>query len=392
MSDRVRVFLSHSHADDAFAKKLADDLTHAGADVWVDFADIAYDNFLKKIDEGLRDRQWLVLVMTPTALRSEFVQMEVTAALLQVAKHSMRGVIPILAAPCSDKEIPATWAPLHRYDATRDYQSALAGLINALGLNVQPDNAPKSPVPPVPGATPSGRTLVVDCQGGGDYKTIAEAIKAAQPGDRIEIRAGLYREGKLKITKQLELAGTGATTEDVVVIAQGGIMFEAPRGRLFGLALDGSGCASSDGLNTIYTPILDIQFGRPDIEQRVIANHANADRRDARKNAYGIRVGERAAPFVARCIIRRCNPGIQVAGKAHIEQNEIGDCIDEGINVAGARDVTIRSNRVHNNGCGIWIERGSAVLEQNSVYANRYGVYIGCGRKCPREGEPHQRK
>jgi hypothetical protein len=47
------------------------DLEAAGADVWVDDARITSDDFIKKINEGLAGRQWLVLVMTPDALRSQ---------------------------------------------------------------------------------------------------------------------------------------------------------------------------------------------------------------------------------------------------------------------------------------------------------------------------------
>jgi hypothetical protein len=41
---------------------------------------ITSDDFIKKINEGLAGRQWLVLVMTPDALHSPWVQSEVNAA------------------------------------------------------------------------------------------------------------------------------------------------------------------------------------------------------------------------------------------------------------------------------------------------------------------------
>src|SRR3972149_6109518 len=49
-------------------------------------------------------------------------------------------------------------------------------------------------------------THVVDPMHRGDYTTITEAIKAANPGDRILIRPGLYLEG-LVIVKPLEIIG-----------------------------------------------------------------------------------------------------------------------------------------------------------------------------------------
>src|SRR5262245_44833112 len=81
MPESVKVFVSHSHADDAFTNRLVTDLRAAGVDVWVDTAAIRHDDFIRKINEGMADRQWLVLVLTPDALRSSWVQAEVNAAL-----------------------------------------------------------------------------------------------------------------------------------------------------------------------------------------------------------------------------------------------------------------------------------------------------------------------
>lgn len=136
MADQVRVFVSHHHSadEDRFTARLVADLEAAGADVWVDDQRITSDDFIKHINEGLAGRQWLVLVMTPDALRSEWVQAEVNAALNRVRKRRMLGVVPIVAEPCDDNDIPALLDVLHRYDATVDYGPARDKLLQALGL------------------------------------------------------------------------------------------------------------------------------------------------------------------------------------------------------------------------------------------------------------------
>jgi formylglycine-generating enzyme required for sulfatase activity len=136
VADQVRVFVSHHHSpeEDAFTARLVVDLEAAGADVWVDDARITSDDFIKKINEGLTGRQWLVLVMTPDALQSPWVQSEVNAALLQVRQGRMLGVIPLVAQPCNDADIPPLWATLNRYDAARGYETARDGLLRAMGL------------------------------------------------------------------------------------------------------------------------------------------------------------------------------------------------------------------------------------------------------------------
>jgi formylglycine-generating enzyme required for sulfatase activity len=158
MADQVRVFVSHHHSpeEDAFTTQLVADLQGAGATVWVDVADIHEGVFLERINTALASTEWLIVVFTPAALRSQPVSMEVNAAINLVWQRRMRGVIPIVAQACERTEIPPTWAALQRYDAMLDYRTALAGLLQALGLST----ASASPAaPPVVVAFPPARTL-----------------------------------------------------------------------------------------------------------------------------------------------------------------------------------------------------------------------------------------
>lgn len=147
MADQVRVFVSHHHSpdEDAFTAHLVQRLQAAGADVWVDTDRIPSGDFVRKISEGLSGRQWLVLVMTPDALRSPWVQSEVNAAYHQVNSGRMLGIIPVVAAPCDERDIPLLWANLQRYDATHDSHAALAGLLHALGLAIPSSVLPSAP-------------------------------------------------------------------------------------------------------------------------------------------------------------------------------------------------------------------------------------------------------
>jgi hypothetical protein len=151
----VRVFISHAHDDDAFAARLAADLRSADIDVWIDDKEIAYDDFVMKISEGLEGRQWLILVMTPASLRSQWVRREVNAALNLVEKGRMRGVIPIAAMPFNEREVPALWDSLHRYDATKNYDAALAGLLRAFGANESTSKPATSNAPSTPSVAPA---------------------------------------------------------------------------------------------------------------------------------------------------------------------------------------------------------------------------------------------
>jgi hypothetical protein len=152
MPDPVRVFVSHHHspAEDAFTARLVADLQIADADVWVDQQNIASDDFVRKISEGLAGRQWLVLVMTPAAIASPWVQREVNTALNEQTAGRMLGVIPVVMTPCHESAIPLLWRTLQRYDATRGYEQARDRLLLTFGLVAPVASRPVPYQPPAP--------------------------------------------------------------------------------------------------------------------------------------------------------------------------------------------------------------------------------------------------
>jgi outer membrane protein assembly factor BamB len=147
-----RVFISHSHTDDAFTMRLSADLREAGADIWVDIKDLDRGDFLDRINQALSGRDYLLFVQTPASLHSKAVQAEVNAAIHRTWQGRIRGVIPIIAASCDPDDIPPMWGNLHYYDATEDYAAALAGLIQAIGLVSQHAVEPQQPQTLLPSA------------------------------------------------------------------------------------------------------------------------------------------------------------------------------------------------------------------------------------------------
>lgn len=130
-----RVFISHSNLDNEFTEGLVADLKKLGAEVWVDFEQIASGDFAASINSGLGSCEWVVLVMTPNAIESPWVTNEINAAVnLYTKKKRVRGVIPLVARDCTHVDVPPIWDALHSYDATRDYAKAVNGLAQAIGL------------------------------------------------------------------------------------------------------------------------------------------------------------------------------------------------------------------------------------------------------------------
>lgn len=99
------VFLSHSHADKTFARRLAEDLRSAGARVWIDEAEIQLgDSLIKKISAAIDEVDYLAVVLSPTSVESEWVRREVEIALNEEIAGQTVKVLPLLLLTC---EIPA---------------------------------------------------------------------------------------------------------------------------------------------------------------------------------------------------------------------------------------------------------------------------------------------
>lgn len=131
-----RVFVSHSHQDAVFTKRLVADLAAGGADVWVDVDEIEHGDFQEHINQALVGCQWYVLVLSPEAIHSNWVRMETNAAIQRKMAGQLKEILPVVARPIDPATIPPTWDTFQRFDATRDYQSALQGVVRALGLRM----------------------------------------------------------------------------------------------------------------------------------------------------------------------------------------------------------------------------------------------------------------
>jgi hypothetical protein len=75
----MRVFLSHARKDSALARQLAAD---GGFTVWNPEEEIAPgDNWAKKVGNALESSEWMVILLTPGALRSDWLRHDIEFAL-----------------------------------------------------------------------------------------------------------------------------------------------------------------------------------------------------------------------------------------------------------------------------------------------------------------------
>lgn len=95
------IFLSHSHADRSFVRRLFSDLESCGVKAWLDEAEIRPgESLIAKIEEGIEEMDYLGVVLSRNSVESEWVLREVRMALTQEIRGKTIKVIPLLIEDC----------------------------------------------------------------------------------------------------------------------------------------------------------------------------------------------------------------------------------------------------------------------------------------------------
>lgn len=97
LSDMSKVFLSHSHADKTFARRLAADLRSAGHTIWIDEAEINIgDSLVERIREGLDQVDFVAAVISSASASSPWVTRELDIAANREMRERRVVVLPLL--------------------------------------------------------------------------------------------------------------------------------------------------------------------------------------------------------------------------------------------------------------------------------------------------------
>lgn len=126
------IFLSHTSIDKPFVEKLAKDLNNLGIDVWYDKYQIKVgESILWKIDEGIRESEYLGIVISQEALKSEWVKTEITSAWQKQVEQKGKFILPIYYREC---EIPLFLQGIKYADFRGDYKQGLEDLVKVFGV------------------------------------------------------------------------------------------------------------------------------------------------------------------------------------------------------------------------------------------------------------------
>lgn len=131
---RPGIFISHNHRDKPFARRVADDLRRAGANVWIDQAEIQLgDSLIEKIRSGIDDMDYLAVVLSPDSVKSNWVRKEVKIAYEQEIKGKRVKVLPLLYKACRPPKFLGDKLQAD-FSSEENYEEALALVIRRLGL------------------------------------------------------------------------------------------------------------------------------------------------------------------------------------------------------------------------------------------------------------------
>ena len=131
-STEIAAFFSYSRDDSSFVVRLAADLKATGANVWLDQLDILPgQRWDRAIEDALKNCPTLIVILSPTSVKSTNVMDEVSFAL-----EEQKTVIPVIYKDC---EIPFRLRRLQHVDCKLDYSNGLKELLKALSPPQEPE-------------------------------------------------------------------------------------------------------------------------------------------------------------------------------------------------------------------------------------------------------------
>ena len=363
MSSHLPAFMSHAHADNTLCDPIHLALTQKGVSCYYDRQNPQFGHSLSlALQQELERARALIVMVSSASLASFWVNEEIDMFYSIMAQDRTRTLIPIKIAAC---ELPPRLRSRWWIDATTTPLPQLIDeLTHALEVSHSSNQSSQRPGPSREG--PFSR--VVDWRRGmGDYTTLAEALSAAQPGERILVRRGVY-QGGVVIEKPVEVIGDGQLG-DVEIEASGAdvIRFKASHGRLVNVTLRQKGGGAWDGI--------DIMAGRLELEGCDISSQGRV----------GVAVHQGATPTVRSNRIHDGKAGgvfVYEQGQGLFEDNDIFANTNAGVSVATGASPTVRSNRIHDGKqSGVFVyEQGQGLFEDNDIFANTdVGVLVTTG-------------
>ncbi|HYW37845.1 MAG TPA: TIR domain-containing protein [Terriglobales bacterium] len=97
----AKVFLSYVSSDKASARFIADALRQSGVSTWFDEWEIHVgDSIIQRIEDGAMSSDYILLLLSPAAVESEWLKAEISMALSRELHERAIRLVPVLVADC----------------------------------------------------------------------------------------------------------------------------------------------------------------------------------------------------------------------------------------------------------------------------------------------------
>lgn len=127
-----QVFLCYAYEDILFTQKLTSDLRKFGIQVWIAPESIQPgEKWAKSIDRGLRESGIFVVVISPQAAKSSWVEEEILAA-IQLEHDGQIEILPLSVQPYEPSTLPIYLQSRQFIDFKSDYDDGLIQLIQKI--------------------------------------------------------------------------------------------------------------------------------------------------------------------------------------------------------------------------------------------------------------------
>jgi hypothetical protein len=134
------VFLSHAHQDRSFASRLSETLRSHGVPVWYSRDRIqGAQQWHDEIGKALNRCDWFAVLLTPSAVRSDWVKRELLFALQK--KRYRKRIIPLLRRRCRYDRLSWTLDGMQHIDFTADFAAGCRALLRVWGVGYEGEEA-----------------------------------------------------------------------------------------------------------------------------------------------------------------------------------------------------------------------------------------------------------
>lgn len=125
-----RMFIAHSSIDKPFVRRLAKRVRDSGVSVWLDEWEILVgDSITVRISDGLRESDYLAVVLSKASVSSPWVERELGAGLMRELSGQGVVVLPVLKEAC---KIPPLLADKYYADCSSDFEKGVIDLLNSI--------------------------------------------------------------------------------------------------------------------------------------------------------------------------------------------------------------------------------------------------------------------